>query len=303
MSENKSERRGLGRGLSALMADVGLVETATGKAAVTPGVREVPISQVRPNPDQPRRTFDPEALDDLAESIRIKGVLQPLLVRERHGVYEIVAGERRWRASQMAKRTNIPVIVREYSDTEVLEVAIIENIQRSDLTPVDEAQAYRQLIERFGHTQEKVAESLGKSRSYIANTLRLLTLPQDVVVLLEKGELSSGHARALVTSDNASVWAKKIVDKGLTVRDVERLVREEKTAEPKVRKYAARGKERDADTVALENDLSANLNDMKVRIQMSGEGVAGALTINFASLDDLDLLCRLLSSNAGSQDY
>lgn len=303
MSENKTERRGLGRGLSALMADVGLVESATGKGPSVVGVREVPIEQVSPNPDQPRRYFDPVQLEELAESIRTKGVLQPLLVRERDGGFEIVAGERRWRASQMAQRHTLPVIVRAYSDTEVLEVAIIENIQRADLTPVDEAKAYRQLIERFGHTQEKVAESLGKSRSYIANSLRLLTLPDDVVGLLDKGDLSSGHARALVSSDKASALAKRIVDKGLTVRDVERLVREEKTGETASRKYAGRSKERDADTVALENDLSANLDGLKVRIQASDQTGAGTLTISFPTLEDLDRICRLLSSRSGGADY
>lgn len=299
--EKKPERRGLGRGLSALMSDVGLVEQPVARSGPQAGVREVPIERVRPNPDQPRRNFDPEKLADLTESIKVKGVLQPLLVRERDGFYEIVAGERRWRASQAAQRHVVPVIVRDYTDTEVLEVAIIENIQRAELSPVEEAVAYKQLIERFGHTQELVAESLGKSRSYIANSLRLLTLPGDVITLVETGALSAGHARALVTSEKASTLAKRIVDKGMTVREVERLVREGKSGAAAPRSYSGRGKApKDADTLALEADLSANL-DMKVLISHDAASGAGVVSISYATLDKLDLLCRLLSAG-GSED-
>jgi len=295
MSEVKLERRGLGRGLSALMSDVGMVEAATGRGTTAPGVREVPIERVRPNPDQPRRIFKQEALDDLTESIRIKGVLQPLLVRERGGIYEIVAGERRWRASQAAKLASLPVIVRDYSDTEVLEVAIIENIQRDDLTPVDEARAYQQLIDRFGHTQDKVAETLGKSRSYIANSLRLLSLPEDVVQLLESGSLSAGHGRALVTSDQASVLARRIVEKGMTVRDVERLVRQDKTGDVRTRSYSGRGRERDADSLALEQDLASSLG-MKVRLNHDAASGGGSITISYDNMEQLDRLCGALAS-------
>lgn len=294
--ESKPARRGLGRGLSALMSDVGLVEQPIAKVPGAAGVKEVPIERVRPNPDQPRRNFDPEKLADLTESIKVKGVLQPLLVRERDGFYEIVAGERRWRASQAAKLHIVPVIIRDYTDTEVLEVAIIENIQRAELSPVEEAVAYKQLIERFGHTQELVAESLGKSRSYIANSLRLLTLPGDVIQLVETGALSAGHARALVTSDKASVLAKKIVDKGMTVREVERIVREGKNGAPTPRSYSGRGKApKDADTIALENDLSANLG-MKVTISHDAVTGTGVVSISYASLEHLDQLCGLLSA-------
>lgn len=294
MNERRPERRGLGRGLSALMADVGMMEQASGRGSNAPGVREVPIEKVHPNPDQPRRIFNHEALEDLSNSIREKGVLQPLLVREVNGSFEIVAGERRWRASQLAKLHTLPVIVREYSDTEVLEVAIIENIQRADLSPVEEAQAYKQLIDRFGHTQEKVAESLGKSRSYIANSLRLLTLPEDVVVLIENGSLSSGHARALVALENASAMAKRIVDRGMSVREVERLVREGKTGTGQARKYAVRADVRDDDTVALETDISSNLG-MQVRIRHEPNTGAGMVTISYNNLEELDRLCGLLS--------
>ncbi|RRH77876.1 ParB/RepB/Spo0J family partition protein [Falsigemmobacter faecalis] len=294
MSERRAERRGLGRGLSALMADVGMMEQSTGRGSHAPGVREVPIEKVHPNPDQPRRIFDKDALEDLSNSIREKGVLQPLLVREVNGSFEIVAGERRWRASQLARLHTLPVIVREYSDTEVLEVAIIENIQRADLSAVEEAQAYKQLIDRFGHTQDKVAESLGKSRSYIANSLRLLSLPEDVVELIENGSLSSGHARALVALENASTMARRIVDKGMSVREVERLVREGKTGKGEARKYAVRSDTRDDDTVALEADISGNLG-MAVRIRHEPNTGAGTVTIAYNSLEELDRLCGLLS--------
>lgn len=293
MNDRKQERRGLGRGLSALMADVGMAEAAVvrGNAAV----RDVAIEQVVPNPDQPRRRFDDEALTDLANSIREKGILQPLLVREKAGGFEIIAGERRWRAAQLAKLHSVPVLVRDYSDTEVLEVAIIENIQRADLNPIEEAAAYQQLIERFGHTQDKLAESLGKSRSYIANSLRLLVLPNDVLGLVESGSLSAGHARALVTSENASVLARKVVDRGMTVREIERLVREGKTGKGSARNYSGRQREKDADTLALEADMTANLG-MAVRIAHEANTGGGVLSVHYATLDDLDRLCRLLSS-------
>ncbi len=296
MNDRKSERRGLGRGLSALMADVGMAEAASVRGGLAASVRDVPIEQVVPNPDQPRRRFDKVALAELAESIRERGVLQPLLVRERGEVYEIVAGERRWRAAQIAQLHSVPVLVRSYSDTEVLEVAIIENIQRADLSPVEEAAAYRQLIDRFGHSQEKLAESLGKSRSYIANTLRLLNLPVDVIGMLETGALSAGHARALVTSEKASQLARRIVDDGMTVRETERLVREEKSGPaPVVRPYRGRRSAKDEDTLALEADVSANLK-MGVKIAHEAHTGSGTLTIRYNTLDQLDLLCRVLSA-------
>lgn len=295
MTDRKPERRGLGRGLSALMADVGMIENAPAKGAID-GVRVVPIEQVRPNPDQPRRHFDRSALEDLAGSIREKGVLQPLLVRDRGEFLEIVAGERRWRAAQMAMLDSVPVLVRDYSDTEVLEVAIIENIQRAELTPVEEAVAYRQLIDRFGHTQEKLADTLGKSRSYIANALRLLSLPDDVVGMLSTGALSSGHARALVGYGQASKLARRIVDGGLTVRQVENIVRDEKVGVASVpRSYVGRRAAKDEDTLALESDLSS-ATGMTVRIAHEASG-SGTLTIRYATLDGLDVLCRLLSAN------
>ena len=262
-------------------------------------VETVPIERVFPNPDQPRRDFDQTALEDLSASVKEKGILQPLIVRPHKSGQglEIVAGERRWRAAQLAGLHVVPVIVRDYNDTEVLEVGIIENIQRSDLNPVEEAMAYRQLVEKFGHTQEKLAEALGKSRSYLANSMRLLALPDDVLSMLRTGKLSSGHARALVTSDRASAHAARIVAKGLTVRDAERLVQSEKakTGEERKPRRSAETPSGDADTRAIEADLSANLR-MSVRIAHELGGEAGVLSIRYNTLGDLDRLCQVLSA-------
>lgn len=294
MTERKPERRGLGRGLSALMADVALGPQAEEAPAARRPDLLVPIERLHPNPDQPRRDFPREALEELAESIRAKGVIQPLIVREsptRSGGYEIVAGERRWRAAQLAQLHELPVLVRELDDTEVLEVAIIENIQRADLNPVEEAMAYRQLMDRFGHTQEKLAEALGKSRSHIANQLRLLTLPADVLGHLREGRLTAGHARALVATGNAADLARQVIARGLSVRDTERLVRKP-PADPARR--AAPKPAKDADTRVLEQDLSATLG-MKVVIDHKGMD-GGQLIVTYKTLDQLDELCRVLST-------
>jgi ParB family chromosome partitioning protein len=292
MAEPGNSKRGLGRGLSALMADVRPEPSAESVAPRgRPADQQVPIEQVHPNPDQPRRRFDPEELDSLAASIREKGIVQPLIVRPAAGGYQIVAGERRWRAAQMAKLHRVPVIVRDYSDLEVLEIAIIENIQRADLNPIEEASGYRQLMERFGHTQEKLAEALGKSRSHIANSVRLLQLPETVQEMLQAGELSAGHARALITAEDPAALAREVVRKGLSVRETEKL------AQAPRRKAAARpGKpaEKDADTRALELDLGAALG-MKVSIDHSAGSESGRLTISYGNLDELDDLCRKLS--------
>lgn len=291
---SKTEKRGLGRGLSALMADVHL---AGPEQMATPRKAEllVPVEKLEPNPQQPRMDFRQEELESLADSIRQKGVIQPLIVRRKPGrdLYEIVAGERRWRAAQLAQLHEVPVVVRELNDTEVLEVAIIENIQRADLNAIEEALGFRQLMTRFGHTQEKLAEALSKSRSHVANLLRLLTLPAEVQDLLRDGALSAGHARALIGSPKAAELAAHIVAKGLSVRETERLVKQQDSAKspsPKTSKSA----EKDADTRALEADLSANLK-LAVRIDHASGGESGALTIRYDSLDDLDRLCRILS--------
>ena len=227
MSTRKTQSRGLGRGLSALMADVHDATEAPEAQTPQPDLR-VPVEKVHPNPDQPRRHFDDEALADLARSIAEKGIIQPLIVREsprESGAYEIVAGERRWRAAQIAKLHEVPVLLRSFTDIEVLEVAIIENIQRADLNPVEEASGYSQLMTKFGHTQEKLADVLGKSRSHIANAVRLLNLPEDVQEHLRQGRLSAGHARALITAPDASALARQIIQKGLSVRETEKLAK------------------------------------------------------------------------------
>ena len=258
-------------------------------------VQTVPIERLHPNPDQPRRRFTKDDLDELAASIREKGVLQPLIVRKhptKTDDYEIVAGERRWRAAQLAPLHELPVILRDYSDDEVLEIAIIENVQRSDLNPVEEAAGYRQLMERFGHTQEQLATALSKSRSHIANLMRLLQLPGDVLELVQEGKLSAGHARALITTDNPSALAREVVAKGLSVRETEALAKG--PARPK--KDATRaGREKDADTRALEQALSANIR-MKVSIEHGGKDGTGKVVIRYKNMDELDEICRILSS-------
>lgn len=302
MAEKKEQRRGLGRGLSALMADIE-PETTTDDPVARRPARTLPVDQLFPNPDQPRRSFDQDALDDLKNSIRSKGVIQPLIVRERAGFenqYEIVAGERRWRAAQAAGVHEVPVVIREFSDEDVLEIAIIENIQRADLNPIEEAAGYEQLMNRFGHTQEKLASALGKSRSHIANLLRLLNLPDVVKTAVTDGKLSAGHARALVTAPDPVLLAGQIVRNGLSVRETERLVREalNPDAAPKVKspaKGSSKNVAKDADTKALEGDLSASLG-MKVSINHNAGKESGTVTINYDTLEDLDALCMVLSS-------
>ncbi len=302
MAKKKNEKRGLGRGLSALMADIN--EPTTSAESSTPvrsSERLVPITQVHANPDQPRRTFDHTELRDLAKSILTKGIIQPLIVRpdpNKSGEFQIVAGERRWRAAQTAKLDQVPVVVRELDDLEVLEIGIIENIQRADLNPVDEANGYHQLMEKFGHTQEKLSEALGKSRSYLANSMRLLNLPNAVQDMLVDGRLTAGHARALVPADNALTLAKQVVSKGLSVRQTEALV---KRGDAPAKKSPPRS-EKDSDTVSLETDLSANLG-MKVNIAHKAGTESGTISINYTSFDDLDALCQMLSAtrSAGSK--
>jgi ParB family chromosome partitioning protein len=298
MTEKKTERRGLGRGLSALMADINVsVDGPISGAEARRLDQMIAVEKLLPNPNQPRRDFTPEALEDLAASIRQKGVLQPLIVRPIAGTdtYEIVAGERRWRAAQTAQVHRLPVIIRNFDDTEVLEVAIIENIQRADLNAIEEAAGFRQLMDRFGHTQEKLAEALSKSRSHVANLLRLLNLPADVQGFIREGKLSAGHARALITTPNASELARTIIAKGLSVRETETLARTSSSTPPRQKAKLGSGRtEKDADTRALEADLSANLR-MAVSINHEPGGERGTLTIRYNTLEDLDNLCRSLS--------
>ena len=293
------EKKGLGRGLSALLADISPpaeppVAADDRPAAPTSPARTVPIDRIRPNPDQPRRSFDEKELNELAASIRERGVIQPLLLRPYPGSpqeFQIVAGERRWRAAQIANIHDLPAIVRDLNDTEVLELAIIENIQRADLNAVEEALGYRQLMDRFGHTQERLAEALGKSRSHVANLLRLLTLPEPVLDLVRNGQLSAGHARALVTARDPEGLAKQVIARDLSVRQTEALARAA-TERPAAQRRAP--EEKDADTRALESDLTANLR-LKVTIEHKPGTSDGEVRIRYQTLEELDRLCQVLS--------
>ena len=289
----KPMRRNLGRGLSTLLADVDL---GNNRPARQPAAdTSVPIEKLHANPDQPRRLFADNDLEDLANSIRAKGIIQPLIVRPNPNIneeYQIVAGERRWRAAQMAQVHDIPVIIRELDDTEVLELGIIENIQRADLNAVEEAVGYRQLMDRFGHTQEKLADALGKSRSHIANLLRLLTLPDEVLSYLKEGKISAGHARALVPATNPSALARTVINKGLNVRQTEALA---KSGGKQLSQKRQLQPPKDADTRAIESDLSAQLR-LKVKIDHRHSSGKGELRISYSSLEELDGLCQVLSN-------
>ena len=296
MADKPGKNRGLGRGLSALMADVNTPDTDAASAVVRPD-SVVPIDKIRPNPDQPRRSFNEDALNELAASIREKGIIQPLIVRtnpRNAARYEIVAGERRWRASQRAGLHEVPVIVKEFSDSEVLEVAIVENIQRADLNPIDEAAGYKQLIDRFGHTQDQLSSALGKSRSHIANLMRLLTLPQEVQAHVIEGRLSAGHARALIGQDQPDQLARRIIHDGLSVRETEELVKLKKSKAEKSVTNKAKPAQKDPDTVQIEKELAANLG-MKVSIDHKAGQESGKLVLNYKNLDQLDDLLRMLS--------
>ncbi|WP_227269174.1 ParB/RepB/Spo0J family partition protein [Roseobacter weihaiensis] len=296
MASGIDRKRGLGRGLSALMSDVAESEAVVSAGPVA-AERTIPIEQISANPDQPRKRFEDGDLDDLTNSIREKGVIQPLIVRSiGTDQYEIVAGERRWRAAQRAQLHALPVVVREFTDVEVLEVAIIENIQRADLNPIEEAAGYRQLMDRFGHTQEKMAEALGKSRSHIANLLRLLNLPEAVLEMVRQGGLSAGHARALIPAEDPLKLAQQIIKGGLSVRAAEALVKKEQAAEmvdTTVPKSKGAVVAKDADTKALEGDLSAALG-MKVVLTHKPGQEDGQMTLHYKSLEELDELCRKL---------
>ncbi|MEM9044126.1 MAG: ParB/RepB/Spo0J family partition protein [Pseudomonadota bacterium] len=298
----KPERKKLGRGLSALLGDV--AETSINVSNVpTPAqpnqsdrpVQTVAIDLIHPNPDQPRRTFREEELNELAASIRERGVIQPVILRrdpKKSSEYQIVAGERRWRAAQRAELHELPVVVRDLDDQSVLEIALIENIQRADLNPIEEAMGYTQLLERFNYTQEALAKIVGKSRPHLANMMRLLALPDVVRRLVQDGQLSAGHARALITASDPETLAFKAVREGLTVRQVEDLVR--KSAIARTSPPSASKPQKDADTRQIEGDLSAALG-MRVSIQHGTAG-GGELKIRYKDLDDLDKLLSHLGS-------
>ncbi|MBU2167749.1 MAG: ParB/RepB/Spo0J family partition protein [Alphaproteobacteria bacterium] len=268
----------------------------TGEGAPA-GVRMLPIELLSPNPDQPRKQFTPADLEELTVSIRDRGVLQPILVRAWPGEtdrWQIIAGERRWRAAQAARLTNVPVIERQMDDVEVLEVAIIENVQRADLNPMEEANAYAQLMERFGRTQDAVAGVVGKSRSHVANTLRLLQLPSPVREHVMAGRLSAGHARALITARDPVALAEEVLAKGLNVRQTEILARQATEGERPVRpsqRGGAASSEASADIEALQQDLADALG---MKVELADRGGKGELTLRYASLEQLDELCRRL---------
>ncbi len=287
---SSQKRKTLGRGLNALLGDESEPK-GTGTGAGQFGAQAVPIEFLHPGKYQPRHAMDKDAIAELAASIEKKGVLQPLLVRRHPGrpeEYEIIAGERRWRASQLAQLHEVPVIIKELSDVEALEIGLIENLQRLDLSPIEEAQGYQRLLDEFKHTQEALSGAVGKSRSHVANTLRLLNLPQDVKDMVESGALSAGHARALLSSDDIATLAKKVVKDGLNVRQTERLVRQPS----KVRNPAGVGLKKDADTLALERDMTAMLG-LNVNISSGGKG--GSLTVHYKTLDQLDEILHRLS--------
>jgi ParB family transcriptional regulator, chromosome partitioning protein len=286
---------GLGRGLSALLGDIQTDVPINATGGQRDGFLMLAISDVRPHPLQPRRRFDEEALRELSESIAARGVVQPILVRpapEGRG-YQLVAGERRWRASQRAGLHQIPAIVRDLDETETFTIALIENIQRQDLTAIEEAEAYARLRDQLGHSQDAIGQMTGKSRSHIANILRLLELPESVRDLIASGKLGMGHARALIGLDSAEELARKIVAKGLSVRKVEAMVRATRrsaTTAPPPRRAAAAP---DADIAALETHLS-DLLGVRVRITHDVDH-KGTLSLDYSSLEQLDMLCQRLS--------
>lgn len=300
------KQRGLGRGLDALFEDEEATFAASGKGnadtaetASGSSRKMVGIGQLTPNPDQPRTHFDPKAISDLADSIKIHGLLQPILVRpipNQTDMYEIIAGERRWRASQKAQLHEVPIVIRDMDDGQVLQIALIENLQRQDLNAIEEAKGYQRLIDEFAFNAEDVAKAVSKSRSHVSNLIRLLQLPQSVQNMVVEGALSAGHARALIGADNPALLAQEIVGKGLSVRQTEKLAAEK--AGRTIQSRPKGGKQKDAtfkdpNVQALEHDLESILG-MIVKIDMSGE-TEGRLSVAFKNLDQLDEIVLRLS--------
>jgi len=288
---------GLGRGLQALLGEqaVPAAQAAEAPAARPGGIREIEIGRIRPNPEQPRSQFREEAIDELADSIAERGVLQPILLRPHGDGFEIVAGERRWRAAQRARLHVIPAIVREIDDSAAAEIALIENVQREDLNAIEEAEGYRQLIERHGHTQDGIAKLVHKSRSHVANLLRLLDLPEFVRQSLLRGDISMGHARAVANAPDPEELVREVIAKGLSVRQTEERAR---AVKPGAGSDIARGSARraaeakDADLAALERQLGDMLG---LRVQVAHNGAKGTVTLHYSSLDQLDMVCQRLS--------
>lgn len=286
------EKRGLGRGLSALLGEV---EDTPVDAGAAGGLRDIPIELIHRNEKQPRWVFSEDEIEELAASIREKGVLQPILVRpapDRDGHFEIVAGERRWRASQKAGLHVLPALVRELGDAQVLEIGVIENVQRSALNPIEEASAYQQLVEVHGRSAAEVADAVGKSRSHVANLVRLLALPDPVRQYLMAGQITAGHARALLGADDPLALADLVIAKGLSVRDTESLVRKAATGGVVTSRPASPRSRKDTDTQALEVDLSEALG---LTVEVIDKGGIGELRVKYASLEQLDEVCRRLT--------
>jgi ParB family chromosome partitioning protein len=283
---------GLGRGLSSLLGEVAQEAPvgAGGEPARGGAVQMIPVAGIEPHPGQPRRIFQEEALAELAASIQARGVIQPIIVRPHGHRFQIVAGERRWRAAQRARLHEIPAIVREFSDEETLEVALIENIQRQDLNAIEEAQAYRRLLDDYGHTQEELGRFVHKSRSHVANLLRLLDLPAKVQIMVGTGQLSMGHARALVSARDPEALAEEVIRRGLSVRETERLVQAGKAKKPRLGPIEYKGAH--ADIAALERQLG-DLLGLRVAIKHSPKG--GQVVLGYSSLDQLDMICQRLS--------
>ncbi len=293
MVEEQGRSR-LGRGLAALIGDVGEEIGAIERAR---GQRKVPVEFLRPNARNPRKAFAEAELEDLAASVRERGILQPIIVRSIPGMidaYEIIAGERRWRAAQRAELHDVPVILVEANDREALEIAIVENVQRADLNAMEEAAGYERLIAEFDYTQNDLAKVIGKSRSHVANTLRLSKLPEPVKRMVGDGAVSAGHARALLAVSDPEQVAKRIVEQGLTVRDIERLGQEEARSENKPVRAAAPKPEKDPDTRAVEKALEEALG-LGVSIQHRASG-GGEMRISYKTLEQLDALCRRLKA-------
>ena len=289
-------RSGLGRGLNALLGEMTQEAPITGGAEQPSGVRMLPVNSLAPHPGQPRRRFDEATLDELAASIAMRGVIQPIVVRPHGHQFQIVAGERRWRAAQRAKLHEVPVVVRVMDDAETLEVALIENIQRQDLNAIEEAQAYQRLAQDYGHTQDVLAKIVHKSRSHVANLLRLLELPDMVQGQVVDGSLSMGHARALLGAPDVEELAAQVVSRRLSVRETEKLARDRKTVRDRTAATTRSGGEAtgsgDADTVALERQLADLLG---VTVSIAHDGAGGRVTLGYDTLDQLDMICQRLT--------
>ena len=297
MAEEGGKNKRLGRGLAALIGDSAVQDTATPERSIR-DTRKVPIEHLEPNPRNPRKTFAEKDLADLTESLKAKGIVQPILVRPAAGKtdrYEIIAGERRWRAAQKAGLHEAPIVIRDVTDQEALELAIIENVQRADLNPIEEAMGYDQLTAEFNYSQGELAKVIGKSRSHVANTMRLLKLPNSVKDYLSEGLLTAGHARALITVENPAALADLIVEKGLTVREAEKLAQDPEALKKLLsgEKTEASKPQKDADTKSLEKRLTDSLG-LKVTVGHKPGKESGDLKIKYTSLEQLDELCRKL---------